>query len=272
MNQPVFPRIVIKLGGSLITEKSKLCTPRIDVISDVADAISELRARGIVVIIVHGAGSFGHIKAKSWKLDRGRDDSVEGGYGIESQDQAVIAVRRDLDSLNEMLISELNIRGVGAKVHPPRDWATGFGENFEGDISRFDVTIDDDVPITFGDVVPCRKPIDFGILSGDDIIYRIAIGLNDISKMIFAMGDVDGLLSKPPNEDSHELIKTWKTSDVFDGVHNQDFDITGGIFLKVSRAAKAAELGLDVLFIRGTRERIIAAGSGEECVCTKIIT
>ena len=50
-------RVVIKLGGGLLTEKSNLCTAKHEVIADIAAAIAELDRRGISVIIVHGAGS-----------------------------------------------------------------------------------------------------------------------------------------------------------------------------------------------------------------------
>ena len=71
-------RVVIKLGGGLITEKSKLCTPRKEVIKEIALAINELRSNGISMILVHGAGSFGHLKAKSWSLEKGTNESISG--------------------------------------------------------------------------------------------------------------------------------------------------------------------------------------------------
>ena len=54
-------RVVIKLGGGLLPDKSSLCTAKREVIADIAAAIAELGRRGISVIIVHGAGSFGHL-------------------------------------------------------------------------------------------------------------------------------------------------------------------------------------------------------------------
>ena len=58
--------VFLKLGGSLITDKDKPYTPRLDKLANlsleiktVLDSIPEL-----VLILGHGSGSFGHIAAK----------------------------------------------------------------------------------------------------------------------------------------------------------------------------------------------------------------
>ena len=60
--------VIIKYGGSLITFKDKLCQANLEVIEGLAEATHKLLQRNYKVIIVHGAGSFGHIKAKAFKL------------------------------------------------------------------------------------------------------------------------------------------------------------------------------------------------------------
>tara|TARA_B100001123_G_C15244303_1_gene1000301 strand:+ start:748 stop:1560 length:813 start_codon:yes stop_codon:yes gene_type:complete len=263
-------RVVIKLGGSLITEKSKLCTPRREVIKEIALAINELRSNGISMILVHGAGSFGHLKAKSWSLDKGTNESISGGFGLTSQIDAVNSVRADMEHLNSIIVDELSNLDIPTMVHPPRDWVTGIGHNFTGDLSRF--ASYDFVHITFGDVVDCNDERLFGILSGDDLIYRIGTEMENVSRIIFAMGDVDGLMTEPPESENSKLIQTWSSKDGINGLHDENVDVTGGIFLKASRAAKAAECGLDVLFIRGTKNRIISASMGKDCISTRIIS
>ena len=144
---------MIKLGGGLLTDKSSLCTAKREVIADIAAAIAELGRRGISVIIVHGAGSFGHLKAKAWQLHLGRNDDVSGGMELMSQDDAISSVHRDMDELNAILVSELSRQGVAATTHPPREWVVGTGIGFKGDVSRFATTKSGHVPITFGDAV-----------------------------------------------------------------------------------------------------------------------
>ncbi len=62
-------RILLKLGGSVITDKNADCVINHDQLSLVASAISRAGTRDIV--IVHGAGSCGHPEAKRYRLDQG---------------------------------------------------------------------------------------------------------------------------------------------------------------------------------------------------------
>ena len=55
--------VVIKFGGGLITNKSQMCTPEIDIIDDLVDVVANCLQQGLRVIVVHGAGSFGHLRA-----------------------------------------------------------------------------------------------------------------------------------------------------------------------------------------------------------------
>src|SRR3989442_2739813 len=49
--------ILIKLGGSIITNKQKPLTPNISAINKIAAQLKKVREP---IIIVHGGGSFGH--------------------------------------------------------------------------------------------------------------------------------------------------------------------------------------------------------------------
>ena len=57
-------RIVIKFGGALITKKDEECVANVEIIRKLCSVVHEITQRGIQVIVVHGAGSFGHLKAK----------------------------------------------------------------------------------------------------------------------------------------------------------------------------------------------------------------
>ena len=58
--------------------------------------------------------------------------------------------------------------------------------------------------VTHGDVVECDGPRQFGILSGDDLVYRLATELCDVKRLVFAMGGVEGVLREPPNGEDDE--------------------------------------------------------------------
>ena len=92
----------------------------------------------------------------------------------------------------------------------------------------------------------------FGILSGDDLVARLAMELPDIESLIFAMGGVDGLLKVPPHIATEEdLIEQWSPDVNFEGLHQSDIDVTGGIGLKIMRGHLVAQSGIGVYFING---------------------
>ena len=90
-----------------------------------------------------------------------------------SQDEAVQHVRQDMLTLNAHVRSALEHVGVATSVHPPHEWANGTGEHFAGDLDAFNAD-EGVVPITFGDVVPVNGELEFGILSGDDLVLRLS--------------------------------------------------------------------------------------------------
>ena len=68
--------VFVKLGGSLITEKTQEATPRTDVIRRLA---AELRAArdarpGLRLLLGHGSGSFGHVVAQRYHVQSGCTD------------------------------------------------------------------------------------------------------------------------------------------------------------------------------------------------------
>ena len=59
-------RIILKLGGSVITDKGADCRVNHAALSGIAADIAVVPATGIVV--VHGAGSCGHPEARKYRL------------------------------------------------------------------------------------------------------------------------------------------------------------------------------------------------------------
>ena len=101
--------VVIKWGGGLITHKDQLCTINQTVIDQLAKVCSQ---SGKKLVIVHGAGSFGHMKAKKYRLSEGRIEGLE-------QDDAVEEVRSDMIKLNQSVVNSLQSHGLSVKSYPP---------------------------------------------------------------------------------------------------------------------------------------------------------
>jgi isopentenyl phosphate kinase len=69
---------VIKLGGSLITDKERDSTARRDVVARLAREIAAARARlPHALLLSHGSGSFGHAAPARYGLRDGVRDSAQ---------------------------------------------------------------------------------------------------------------------------------------------------------------------------------------------------
>ena len=245
--------IVLKWGGGLITHKSDVCSPDLEVIAALSKVVNSLLAEGYELILVHGAGSFGHIKAKKFRLS-------EGDIGLVGQVETVAEVRQDMLTLNQLVMKDLQ-----GKAHPPHIWAKETGPDFRG-VLPFDPPL----TIVFGDVVDCA-PDSWGILSGDDLVLRYAIECN-ASRVVFAIRGVDGLLTAPPDEGG-VLIEHIHGSADYRGSHSDDIDVTGGISLKVIRAEKIAASGIEVYFVNGEKmDSVYNACRGKTVTGTKFLS
>ena len=266
--------VIIKFGGGLITNKAKMCTPDLLIIQSLVDVVADCIATGIKVIIVHGAGSYGHLRAKHWKLNEGNlpNYNFTPQDDCNSQKQAIKLVRKEMLTLNSLIVEAFDKKGIKTLVKPPHQWAINTGSSFLGNISEQFHVVDSDVLITFGDVVNCDVG-EFGILSGDDLVVRLCQEIPNVKRLVFAIRGVDGILKKPPALATREdLIEKWSPEVQFSGVHNADIDVTGGIGLKARRGAEVASGGVKVFIINGEYpQRIFDACIGLPTIGTEIV-
>jgi len=100
--------LILKLGGAALTDKSKPNTARIDQIEQIAKLLAAYRQP---LVLVHGAGSFGHIIA--------REHHLHEGFKHEEQQAALVQLQLQLHELNTILVSALVNAGMPAMtVHP----------------------------------------------------------------------------------------------------------------------------------------------------------
>ena len=246
-------RVVVKFGGALITKKDEECVAHLEIIQNLCAVIKSISDDGIQTILVHGAGSFGHLKAKRWRLNEGYIPDMEHpSDACLSQVEAVSQVRNDMLTLNSIIVKELENVGFEVRTHPPHQWATNLGPTFSGSLDHFSDSDPSIVHVTFGDVVDVDDERTFGILSGDDLVARLSLELPGIEALIFAMGGVDGLLKVPPHiATDADLIEHWSPDVNYEGLHQSDIDVTGGIGLKITRGHLVAQSGIGVYLING---------------------
>lgn len=101
--------IFLKLGGSLITDKTQANTPRLDVIRRLAKEIGDWREMmhrqspisDLPLLLGHGSGSFGHAAAKRYGTRAGVHDA-EGWRGFAEVSVAAARLNRIVaDALHE---------------------------------------------------------------------------------------------------------------------------------------------------------------------------
>ena len=105
--------VLLKLGGSLITDKDKPYTPRFDRLTELAGEIKTAldSSPGLLLILGHGSGSFGHVAAKK----HGTRD------GVSSREEwlGFTEVRFQAAELNRYVVQSLLEAGLPALPFPP---------------------------------------------------------------------------------------------------------------------------------------------------------
>jgi isopentenyl phosphate kinase len=119
--------VFLKLGGSLITDKTQPYTPKLDVIEDVALQISTaLRTQpDLRLVIGHGSGSFGHVAASEYHTRDGffpRPSPLIHRERDKTQDnywKGFAEVWYQASSLNRFVMKSLHKVNVPSIALPP---------------------------------------------------------------------------------------------------------------------------------------------------------
>lgn len=230
----------MKLGGSILTDKSTYREPRIDAIARLALELAASRER---VVLVHGAGSYGHVLAKKHDLTRGQDENV-------ARTLAAAQVHADVRALSALLLDALRDAGVPAFSHSTYDLA----RTTNGQLANFayepvhESLARGFVPVLSGDVV-MDNARGFGILSGDVLMVELARSLRP-TRAIFAT-DVDGIYDREPSEPGAALLPRIDLSREIVHGHARVPDITGSMTGKLKRAREVARTGVPVHIVNG---------------------
>ncbi len=161
--------ILLKLGGSLITDKTRPRTPRRDVMMRLAE---EIRAaldgdKNLRVVLGHGSGSFGHVPAKKYGTRQGVD-TAEGWHGFAE-------VWYEARGLNSIVLDALHQTGLPAVSFPPSGAVTARrGSVTHWNLSPLRAALGAGLfPVVFGDVV-FDETLGGTILSTEDIFTHLA--------------------------------------------------------------------------------------------------
>ncbi len=253
--------IVLKLGGSIITNKQEPLSFNRDVVLRIGGELKSIWPTPM--IIVHGGGSFGHPIAEAYGIKKGYQKAEQLKGFVET----VSAMRK----LNDLVVSALNDVDLPVIGIPPScTVTTNSGDietcNFDPIFSALEIGL---VPVMYGDAVFDRK-LKFTILSGDALASYIAMRLK--AKQLIFLVDVDGVYGFDRKTSQRFLIE-----ELTEKIHMSlkyepiEGDVTGGMFYKVEEALAAARHGIDVYIINGlVPGRVEAVIKGQKVVGTRV--
>lgn len=232
--------ILIKLGGSIITNKEKSLTARKSTIDKIAKSLRKLNE---VFVVVHGGGSFGHYWSVKYNMHTRPARYSQHGVAI---------VKNSMVSLNKIILDSFLKNRLNPYCLPPTDFMAGDRPVIKKVKEIEKIAKSNLVPVTFGDALWYGKKKSY-ILSGDKIMTILAKTLRP-RLSIFVL-NVDGVFSDLKTRNLIYEMKSQKPQ-----VSKIAMDVTGGMRRKIEEATRISRLGLDVFFVNGNKpQRIVDA-------------
>jgi len=236
--------ILIKLGGSVITDKKSPLTLRDDAIRGIVKALTRIKEP---VIVVHGGGSFGHYWSVQYDMH-----TKPARYDLHGAS----LVKNSMIFLHYAILDAMEKAGLNPYTVQPGSFVSRNGVLRSKVVEMQDMAEHGFLPVTFGDALWAGSGRT-GILSGDSIMSKLAKILQPRLCM-FAL-DVDGLY-----EDMESRILINMAGERDSTITKVNADVTGGMSRKVKEAKAISKMGLDVFFVNGTKsERIVSAAHGK---------
>ncbi len=261
------PVILIKIGGSLITDKNKPFTVRKEALDIIADEVKKASFMGKSLIIGHGAGSFGHVPAKKYQTHRGivDDDSYRG----------IAEVADAASQLNRIVVKKLLEKEVNAVSISPLSSMTSKNFELEQIFTQ-----------------PLERLLELNLMP---VVYGDLVIDSEKGCTIFSTERVLGYLGlalKRQGFQIEQIIQCGQTNGVYDAdgqtineINPQNFakynkalggsggvDVTGGMLHKVQQTLELAQQGIPGLIIDGiTHGTLSDAIQGGEVVGTRIV-
>ena len=240
--------VLLKLGGSLITDKDTPYTPRLDKLTDLAQEIKTVldSSPNLLLILGHGSGSFGHVAAKKYRTRDGLPaqggilreaslwDATEDGDESKEYWKGFTEVRFQAAELNRYVMQSLLTVGIPAISFPPSASMVSkdrkvIHHNILAIRKSLDVRL---LPVVYGDVT-FDENLGGTILSTEDV-FTFLVDQFSTSRILLA-GIETGVWQDFPART--RLVKQIQLSDyekMRAGIGGSaSTDVTGGMKAKV---------------------------------------
>jgi isopentenyl phosphate kinase len=257
---------IIKLGGSVITDKTSYRKSKKNVIQDLAKIISKWDRK---CIVVHGAGSFGHILAEKY--------SIVSGYKKEEQLEGLTKIRYDMNELKQSILEIFGEEGIrtidfqtSALVYRKKN--TKEETIFLNPIKKtLELGL---LPLLAGDILFTDNE-SFTIYSGDSLIDNLCKNF-DVGRVVF-ITDVDGLMISDSDTGSIRLLENtsyeeFKKINLANFSSGEKTDVTGSMVGKLSTIKSILDKVDEIIIVNGNNpERIQKLLENSSTICTSII-
>lgn len=266
MNSSKKPIILVKIGGSLITDKNKPFSLNEYALDVICTEIKRGVESGRRLILGHGAGSFAHIPAKKYKTHRGVVNRQSYRGIAEVADVAAqlnrIFVRRLLEKgLNAVSVNPLSI--MIAENHKLKSLCS---ESVE-ELLRLGL-----LPVLYGDQI-LDTEVGCTVFSTERVLGHLAIHLKKKGygvERIIHCGLTNGVYDE--NGDTIRLIngKNYRRFKHLLG-GSGGVDVTGGMAHKVEETLALAKQGIPGLIIDGIENGSLSeAVAGKQVLGTRV--
>ncbi len=252
--------VLVKLGGSLITDKSGDCSPRPEVIKRLAREIAAARPRMTERLVLgHGSGSFGHAAAARHGVGAGPLDA--GALPGVSETRARAA------ELHALVTQGLLDAGLAPFTWAPSSAMTSkagspAGAAIEPLLAALELGL---LPVTYGDVVMDRE-WGASICSTEAVLSDLAGHLRRRGarvRRVLWLGATEGIYDTEgnpiPRVDADSVARVRRAIGATAGT-----DVTGGMLLRLETARRLARAGIDSWIVDGRVPGLLTAGLAGE--------
>jgi isopentenyl phosphate kinase len=261
--------VLLKLGGSLITDKARPETPRPEVIARLAQEIAgAATAHNFRLIVGHGSGSFGHVAARRFSI----------AEGIRSADQlpGISLTQQRAAALHRLVVEALAEAGaLPYSIAPSSAIVTAAGRPAAFADEPLLLALESGLlPVLYGDVVMDRDQ-GVAISSTEQVFETVAHCLLDrgwkIRRALW-LGETDGLY-----DESGRTVPRVSPDDFEEATQAigdpKGTDVTGGMRLRIETALTLAKLGIPSLLLNGLTPGLLGkALRGEAVPGTEIVS